>query len=307
MNALGQNLASSISGNIPKAILCVRQMSEDDLMEAAAKDATTAAKDAAAVATRLQKMLLKTSQKQLLSEAQNALERGAGDSTLASQTFDSLTKGGVMKGSGYLAMEVQYNPNTIYMETQAGRQVEYAGGNLGSKSNNQIVQDIQPVSTTMSFQLIFDDMNPFDAFMLENLAPTTVGNIVSAAGALNRNLDRKKKTVGYSVQSQIDGLMALLTQDETRQVIFFWAKMCFRGELTNVNTRYTMFNKDGNPIRGVVELTIRQGDDPLFGYDRIYWDQAFTKAFGEAAENEVHGMASKFSKRTNNNFLNLNL
>lgn len=284
MNALGQNLKSSITGNIPKAILCVRQMADDDSLEDTAKAAGSL-------------------QKELLKGTRNALERGTGDNTLASQTFDSLTKGGVMGGSGYLAMEVQYNPNSIYMETQAGRQVEYAGGNLGSKSNNQIVQDFRPVSTTMSFQLIFDDMNPNDAFMLENLAPTTVGNIVSAVGSGVR----KKKEGGYSVQSQVDGLMALLTQDETRQVIFFWAEMCFRGELVDVNTRYTMFNKDGNPIRGVVELTICQGDDPLFGYDRIYWDQAFTKAFGKAAENEVRGMASTFSKSTNNNFLNLNL
>ena len=109
------------------------------------------------------------------------------------------------------------------------------------------------------------------------------------------------------MQKQIDGLMALLTQDATRQVIFFWARMCFRGELTSVSTRYTMFNKDGNPIRGVVELSIRQGNEKEFAYDETYWDKAFTKAFGDAGENLESGMKDKFTRAANNNFLNLNL
>lgn len=288
MNALLQNLGSSITGNIPKAILCVRQFTPGDSLENTTKAAGSL-------------------QQNLLAGARKALE--------GTQTFSSLTdKGGVMNGSGYLAMEVQYNPSSIHMETQAG-QVEYLGGNLGGKSDNQIVQDTQPVSTTMRFQLIFDDMNPFDAFMLENLVPTTAGNIVSLVGSGVRKMkgtkegeeENDKKKGCYSVQDQVDGLMALLTQVETRQVIFFWAKMCFRGELTGVNARYTMFNKDGNPIRGVVDLTIRQGDEEELAYDTKYWDQAFTETFGQAAEETERGMAGAFSKVTNNNLLNLNL
>lgn len=279
MNALMQNLKSSITGNIPKAILCVRDMMGDDSVE-----------DDAKAAARLQEKLLE--------ETRDALKRGTGDRTLASQTFGSLIEGGKMGGSGYLAMEVQYNPSSIHMETRAGV-VDYSGGNLGGQSINQLAQDDQPVATIMSFQLIFDDMNPSDAFVLENLAPTTVGNTVSLVGSGVK----KKIDGGYSVQKQVDGLIALLTQTETRHVIFFWAKMCFRGILTDVNTRYTMFNKDGNPIRGVVELSIRQDAEDEFGH----WDKAFTKAFGKAAENAERGMASGFSKITNNNILNLNL
>ena len=274
MNAIGQQVLSSISGNIPKAILCVRKMNENDSVKETAKAAGS-----------LQKKLLEKTKR-----------------ALASETFGSLVNpDGIMTDSGYLALEVQFNPNSIQMDTQAGRQVQYSGGDLGSASNNQIVQVVQPVSTTMSFQLIFDDMNPSDAFMLENIA-LTAGNVTSGVGNAVRN-----KTGAYSVQTQIDGLLSLLTQDETRQVIFFWAKMCFRGELTSVNTHYTMFNKLGNPIRGVVDLTIRQGDEPQYGYDEIYWDQAFTNAFGQSTDNVTKGLKSPFSKATNNNFLNLNL
>ena len=101
--------------------------------------------------------------------------------------------------------------------------------------------------------------------------------------------------------------MALLTRDETRQVIFFWGKMCFRGELTGVSSKYTMFNKDGNPIRGTVDLTLRQGNEPQFQYDETYWDEAFTNAFGDQDENVTSGIKSKVDKVLNNNFLNINL
>lgn len=298
MKASTQNFLSSITGNIPKAILCVRQVTAGDTLE-----------DTVADAAALQKQLLQTTK--------GVLQGGDGAASSLSregvQTFSSLTSaasgaGGIastqslMAGSGYVAMEVQYNPNAIYMDTQAGQQVQYSGGNLGNQSNNQLVQVYQPVSTTMSFQLIFDDMNPSDAFMLENIAPTA-GNAVSGISSIAK----KAKGGGYSVQKQIDGLMALLVQDTTRQVIFYWSRMCFRGELTSVNTRYTMFNKDGNPIRGVVELSIRQGDEVSLGYDEIYWNEAFNKAFGEADIDLESGMKDTFTKVTNNNFLNLNL
>ena len=283
MTASVQNALSSLTGNIPKAVLCVRQVTADDTLEDTAGDA-------------------KALQERLLAAAKKVLDSSEKRSSGAVPTFSSLTEGGIMAGLGYVAMEVQYNPNTIHMETQAGQQVQYSGGNLGSGSMNQITQVHQPVSTTISFQLIFDDMNPSDAFMLENLS-ATVGNAVSGISSMARKLEGRN----YSVQKQIDGLMSLLTQDTTRQVIFFWARMCFRGEITKVDTTYTMFNKDGNPIRGVVDMTIRQGNESEFAYDETYWDKAFTNAFGEAGESVEKGIKDRFTQVTNNNFLNLNL
>lgn len=285
MGALGQNALASLTGNLPKAVLCIRKMSVSGSGQGGIKETAQMASD-------LQARLLKSTE--------DALNGLAGNLTEASQTFKSL-RSTAMMGSGYLALEVQYNPSSIYLDTQAGRQVQYSGGSLGSNSTNQIVQVTQPVATTMSFQLVFDDMNLRDAFMMENIA-LTAGNAISAvAKAVN---DKKG---GYSVQNQMDGLMALLTRDETRQVIFFWGKMCFRGELTGVSSKYTMFNKDGNPIRGTVNLTLRQGNEPQFQYDETYWDEAFTNAFGDQDENVTSGIKSKVDKVLNNNFLNINL
>ncbi len=283
MNAVIQDAVSSLTGNLPKAILCVRDLSQAQGGEKG---------DAAKKASDLQKRLLKSTE-----DALNGLLE---DNRGGSQTFRSLTgKNGAMAGSGYLALEVQYNPSSISMSTQAGKQVQYSGGSLGQGSANQITQIVQPVSTTMSFQLVFDDMNPQDAFVLENMAPTA-GNLVSGTADVAR-----KVRGAYSVQAQMDGLMSLLTQPVTRKVIFYWAKMCFQGELVSVSSRYTMFNKDGNPIRGMVDLTIRQGEES--GFDVAYWDEAFTRTFGDPGTDQISGKMGMATKAMQNNLLNIHL
>lgn len=283
MNAVIQDAVSSLTGNLPKAILCVRDLSQAQGGEKV---------DAAKKASDLQKRLLKSTE-----DALNGLLE---DNRGGSQTFRSLTgKNGAMAGSGYLALEVQYNPSSISMSTQAGKQVQYSGGSLGQGGANQITQIVQPVSTTMSFQLVFDDMNPQDAFVLENMAPTA-GNLVSGTADVAR-----KVRGAYSVQAQMDGLMSLLTQPVTRKVIFYWAKMCFQGELVSVSSRYTMFNKDGNPIRGMVDLTIRQGEES--GFDVAYWDEAFTRTFGDPGTDQISGKMGMATKAMQNNLLNIHL
>ena len=100
----------------------------------------------------------------------------------------------------------------------------------------------------------------------------------------------------------MEGILSLLTMDATRQVIFYWAKMSFRGELTGVQARYTMFNKSGDPIRAVVSLSIRQGEQEML-YDSGYWEKAYENLFEKGKPNGQGILA----KATNNNILNLNL
>lgn len=277
MNDILTNAVKGITGNIAKAIIFIRDIKSEE--------ASTVAEG-----TKYAQEL----QKKLLNRTKEALSNGS---------FSSLTgEKGIMKNSGFLALEVQFNPSSIHLETVAGVEVEYEGGNLGSRSANQLVQIKHPASTTMNFELLFDDVNPADAFMLENLAPTA-GNIISnvSSGV------KKGKDQEYSVQSVIDGFMSLLTRDVTRQIIFFWGRTCFAGELIGVSSRYTMFNKKGNPIRGSVQVSIRQGEDAGYTQGNIYWNEAFNKAFGKEEFNTAFGKASTFTKATNNNFLNLNL
>ena len=282
MNSIAENLVNSLSGNVPKAILCVRniktleQITSQDGAEERLRKKRANMKDTLDVAKDLQDAFMKATE--------NALS-----GTVSSKARKNL----LGQDQAYLAMEVQYNPSSIHMQTATGSQLDYSGGSMGNMANNMIIQNIVPTSTTMNVQLIFDEVNMYDAFMVNNVN-SPVGAIAQAAKyAVEKE---------YSVQHQIEGILSLLTMDVTRQVVFYWSKMCFRGELTAVQANYTMFNKSGNPIRGVVNLSIRQGEQAEL-FESSYWGKAYENLF---TKGKADGK-STFSKVTNNNVLNLNL
>lgn len=282
MNSIAENLVNSLSGNVPKAILCVRniktleQITSRDGAEERLRKKRANMKDTLDAAKDLQDAFMKATE--------NALS-----GTVSSKARKNL----LGQDQAYLAMEVQYNPSSIHMQTATGSQLDYSGGSMGNMANNMIIQNIVPTSTTMNVQLIFDEVNMYDAFMVNNVN-SPVGAIAQAAKyAVEKE---------YTVQHQIEGILSLLTMDVTRQVVFYWSKMCFRGELTAVQANYTMFNKSGNPIRGVVNLSIRQGEQAEL-FESSYWGKAYENLF---TKGKADGK-STFSKVTNNNVLNLNL
>lgn len=282
MNSIAENLVNSLSGNVPKAILCVRniktleQITSRDGAEERLRKKRDNMKDTLDAAKDLQDAFMKATEDAL-------------SGTVSSKARKNL----LGQDQAYLAMEVQYNPSSIQMQTATGSQLDYSGGSMGNMANNMIIQNIVPTSTTMNVQLIFDEVNMYDAFMVNNVN-SPVGAIAQAAKyAVEKE---------HSVQHQIEGILSLLTMDVTRQVVFYWSKMCFRGELTAVQANYTMFNKSGNPIRGVVNLSIRQGEQAEL-FESSYWGKAYENLF---TKGKADGK-STFSKVTNNNVLNLNL
>ncbi|MDD6038844.1 MAG: hypothetical protein PUD20_08640 [bacterium] len=279
-NLLGdiKKTANQITGNIPKAIICVPDISKD-------KDLT------------VEKAI-----KQTDALRKDLIEEGDGQGVMSS--FRSLTGRGTTKkieDSGYLALEVQYNPSSIYLETVAGTQKNFTAGNMGDASTNQLRQNVEPVSTTMSVELLFDDVNVQDSFMISNLAPN-IGNALAAGMDIVTSIRG-----GYSVKPQMDGIMSLLTRDYTRHIMFFWAKMCFQGELSSVSSHYTMFNTSGNPVRGTIRMTIRQSEDPAAKYENTYWKKAFSKAFGDSGMEKFTKAGNVGASFVNNSVLNLNL
>ena len=270
--------ANQLTGNIPKAILCVPDIS---------KDKNLTVEDAINNSNALRKALIETGSGQGIMESFKNL---AGRNT---------TK--TIHKNNYLALEVQYNLSSIYLETVASTQMNFSSGNMGDASTNQLRQNYEPDATTMSVQLLFDAVNVYDSFMMSNMA-LTAGNAVSTAMDLAHSRERK-----YTVKPQMDGIMSLLTRTYTRHVLFFWAKMCFQGELCSVNSHYTMFNTVGNPVRGEIRLTIRQSPNPAAKYENSYWEKALTKVFGESNVATVTKSASRSASVLNNSILNLNL
>ena len=279
-NLLGdlKKTANQVTGNIPKAILCVPDISKD-------KNLTV-------------EQAIKNSDELRIA----LIGEGSGQGIM--ESFKNLARRNTTKtihSKNYLALEVQYNPSSIYLETVAGTQMNFSAGNMGDASTNQLRQNYEPEATTMTVQLLFDAVNVYDSFMMSNLAPN-IGNAVGWGMDIANTLKD-----GYSVKQQMDGIMSLLTRTYTRNVLFFWAKMCFRGELCSVNSHYTMFNTVGSPVRGEIQLTIRQSEDPAAKYENKYWDKAFTTAFGDSGLSSLTKAGNKGAGIINNSVLNLNL
>lgn len=181
--------------------------------------------------------------------------------------------------SDYHVLQVKYNPSSIQMATQAGT---YRHCGVGAMGINQFTEIVRPAETNMTVELVFDDMNIPDAFMWDRFE-ASVGNAISATAGVVKQIRKD----GYSVQNQIDGLVGLITQALSRRVVFCWSKMAYAGEVTNVQAKYTMFNPQGHPVRGVVTLTIYQNDEQKYNSDTEYWNRAFENLFGDYSKNNT--------------------
>lgn len=196
--------------------------------------------------------------------------------------------------AGAKVLQVQYNPNTVSLQANANRTpFQYLQQNVDSAIPTQNFRD---PSVVLSVELIFDAMNPKDAFMFDKLR-LSVGDAVSAVSGL---IQAGKG--GYTVQPQTNGILAALIKDSTRLVTFKWADMSFTGELTEANATYTMFSVSGKPVRSTVRLNITQQVDKQA--DVTYWDTAFNKSFGDPASAAVKG-GRPFANKCGN-LLNLN-
>ena len=271
-----QNLGRNITGDAVKAVLCVRSATEieNDTLEKAV-DAANAIND------------------KLMDLALKSLEGKS-----STNTFKDIKS--TVSGNGYTPIEVQYNPSSLRFTTSAGMQTDYddAAGDVSVRTVKK------PASTELSFELLFDDCNIMDAFMLGDNPVTNMstGNLLQTG----KNIYSMAKGEGYSVQEQMEALLALLTIQSARQVIFFWGSMSFRGEVTGISSVFTMFNKKGDPVRGKVGVTIRQGDSTLeseksFKYDQTYWKNAFDRVFTDDVKKPSTLSA------LNNSMLNLKL
>ena len=178
-------------------------------------------------------------------------------------------------GSKKKRFEVKFNPSHISFSGVGGGKVSktnfMAGGNVDLK-----YQEMKP-RIQMDLQLIFDDYERTEAFMMEKFSDpmamirTGVGSAINVA---------KEKT--YSVRGQVEGFIGALRDDRTRKVTFYWGKLKYTGVLIYVNAQYTMFSTDGNPIRAVVNISILNTDDSLGDAYMGQWQEGYDKAFGSS-------------------------
>lgn len=207
----------------------------------------------------------------------------------------------------YIPVKIQFNPASISFHGMAG---EIRRDSVGGYGENQFQQFDSPAETVLGMQLIFDDTNNKDAFMMDAELP--ILSEIASVGGLTQRIEQGVSALQgkeYSVQDATELFVSAMTQNYTRMVGFAWNKMIFWGELVSCSVQYTMFNKMGAPIRATVDIRIRQ-DQSATGEEAYktekQWDTAFENMFKENAGNNAFGIKnSDATNWLNGNFLNL--
>ena len=301
LDALGQmggNLGSSVEGMIfdgagVKGVLFIPNPNYFDPTD---PDLADLQKDLNAATKELQKELDKTVKGKLsLSGLKSLAPKGMG--------LDGKSLGigkEAEENKKFIKYKLQYNPATIRLDTLNG-QIQNMNG---QDDMSKLVQTKKfQGRTKLSFDIVFDDVDIMDSFMLEDVANFNVTKGVKKAYHM---LNKEDKGNTFSVSARMEAFLALLSASSAQQVIFFWSKMSFRGLITSVSNKYTMFNTAGNPVRGTMHLEITQDNEnkEAFEYSEEYWRKSFDNIF--KAEKGFKG-ASAASKVFNNNFLNIKL
>ena len=188
-------------------------------------------------------------------------------------------------------LQVQYNPSTLSIQANAEAiPFTYLQQNIDSGIPNQ---NLRAPMVVLAVELIFDAMNPKDAFMMDKVR-LSAGDAISSAAGIAKNI----KDGGYTVQPQTEGLLAALLRPNTRTVTFRWGDMAFTGQLIEVRADYTMFSVSGKPIRSRVFMHISQQVES--DSDFQYWNKVLDRTFSSGSDVNLKKPAQQL-----NNLLNL--
>lgn len=182
---------------------------------------------------------------------------GSAGATTA-ETMQKATSAAVSGLNIFNKVEVQYNPKTLTILGIGGKG-RSAGNGYGQNAETGVVTYDNKVSTTLSCELVFTNVNISDAFMTEDVSNM---NINAAAGMVANTVSNLLGR-SPSVQPMVDGFLSVITNQYTRQILFAWGSTVFRGELIRVDSQYKMFNKRGDPIVATVNISIRQAFDTV--------------------------------------------
>lgn len=194
---------------------------------------------------------------------------------------------------------VQFNPSELDLSGYGGGRM--AKNNYAEKKDgvrtNELTFDSMDVRIELRVKLIFDQVDPQDAFMADKLTAswTSIIEGVTKAGLIGAG-----KKEPCSVQKQVEAFIGALRSPNTRQVVFSWGNMCYTGVLNKVIAHYTMFNVVGAPVRATVDLSIVCADEK---------DENSMGAWYTAYKNAFEGGSKSYVKNGQKmgNLLNVNL
>lgn len=138
--------------------------------------------------------------------------------------------------SAVYTMEAEYNPSSISVSSGVSFDTDMGEAYESAKKEEK------KADTQISFQLIFDSTQDSE---------TDVACITN-------------------------GLIALMTDKTLTKLEFCWGDMNFKGQLSSIQAKFSMFSETGVPMRAVVDISLDREDE-----SDMYWDNAFDKLVGK--------------------------
>lgn len=275
-----KSAAASLTGGIEKAILEISD--ERELMKPKKIQITQVKARRAGIS------LISTNVDEAATKAAETLES-------AVEMAKEVKTGLPMVGAKTKKFKVMFNPSQITFQGIGGGKVAKTNFAAGGKIDMQY-QDMNP-RIQMNIQLVFDDYERTEAFMLEKVSDTTAMARTVVSSTVSAITGKK-----HSVQQQVEGLISALRNDCTRKIAFYWGTMKYQGILSNVSAEYVMFSTDGVPIRAYVNLGMLLKDDTMEDDYMGQWKKSYQEVFEKDA---VTDMGSKVQNV--GNLLNISL
>lgn len=208
-------------------------------------------------------------------------------SSLLSSTSSALTSGLDDLVSSVVSdtdktFEVQFNPSEVqvYVSSLPSKKTDASPTDSGTPK--QVADSVIRPTVDLTVTLYFDQVVVADSFRT-NTGGITATNVITTGATLVGNTT-------YTVRPQVEGLLAALRNPYTRSITFRWAEFSFAGNLSMVQSKYTMFSNSGHPVRATVVLRIRQELD----VDTMKeWYSSYTSAFTGTASDLSSSIAEE--------------
>ena len=176
---------------------------------------------------------------------------------------------------------VQFNPSTLRLSGHSGGPASTT--NFSALNAKEVKRKAVDASISMSVELLFDSMDPKDAFMNDKIDVSPTGFLTGMADMGLTMGQKKKKTV----QRQVEGFIGALRNENTRLITFNWGEICYSGVLRRVGAEYTMFNVTGEPVRAKVGLTIMCADVKEWPNSVAVWQERYKNSYLGGSESGV--------------------
>lgn len=281
MNNGFMDMVGTLTGNIEKAVIAIQDRRDVQPKEKGAVEAGQQAANGLAGATNS------------LSELNKII-----DLKETSSLSTALTASNGLMAKPARIFTVQFNPSELQFSGYGGGFAQKVNFVKNKKADEDVTFGNMQSRITMTVKLIFDQVDPQDAFMSDKFTLSYTSVTKGAVKGVKKLLGKKTN----SVQTQVEGFIGALRNESTREITFAWGKMCYTGILNRISSQYTMFSVTGEPIRAVVTLTMVCADETIEGNTMGNWDAQYKKAFGSGESFSLTGAAQKVG-----NLFNFNL